>query len=446
MSTTREPTVDRTFLREASVYTAANILNAAIPFLLLPVLTRVLAPAEYGMVAMFQACVAVVGAVAGLGLHGSIRVRYFKETPERMANYTGTCLLILAASGALAALGMAVISPVLAEVTGLSTWLLLLTVVTAIAGFVIRVRLVLFQAGGQALRYALVQLLQTLLNVSLSLWLVLGTDLGGEGRIGGIIIASVSVAIITLAWLWRRGDANLAWRADLAKEAFRFGFPLVPHTLAGIAVVMADRFVLSSTFSLATVGIYFAALQLASPVGILADSLNRAFMPWSFAHMKQGNNLQVVAASYLLMGVLTVAALAWSAMLYAGHVWIVGEAYTPDFTVLTLLVLARCFHGFYLVVAKGVFFAEKTTSLPRISGALGVMYMVAITFAAAPFGATGIAMLNMIHYLLLFLAVWRLGNRLFPQPWLELRAVRREVARILLPAVALRSNPPANNA
>lgn len=41
-------------LRGASVYLTSNILNSAIPFLLLPILTRYLSTEEYGKIAMFQ--------------------------------------------------------------------------------------------------------------------------------------------------------------------------------------------------------------------------------------------------------------------------------------------------------------------------------------------------------------------------------------------------------
>ncbi|EIQ9127591.1 polysaccharide biosynthesis protein, partial [Escherichia coli] len=41
-------------LKISSIYLFSNILNALIPFLLLPILTHNLTPNEYGQVAMFQ--------------------------------------------------------------------------------------------------------------------------------------------------------------------------------------------------------------------------------------------------------------------------------------------------------------------------------------------------------------------------------------------------------
>ena len=42
------------FFRAAASYTVANALNAALPLLMLPVLTRYMNPTDYGLLIMFQ--------------------------------------------------------------------------------------------------------------------------------------------------------------------------------------------------------------------------------------------------------------------------------------------------------------------------------------------------------------------------------------------------------
>ena len=64
-------------VNSTATYTLANVINSAIPFLLLPVLTRVLAPAEYGVVTMFATVVSVLTAFTGLSIHGAVSVRHF---------------------------------------------------------------------------------------------------------------------------------------------------------------------------------------------------------------------------------------------------------------------------------------------------------------------------------------------------------------------------------
>lgn len=54
--------MSRKLFGNAAIYLGANILNAGIPFLLLPILTHVLTPADYGIVAMFSVVVSILGA------------------------------------------------------------------------------------------------------------------------------------------------------------------------------------------------------------------------------------------------------------------------------------------------------------------------------------------------------------------------------------------------
>lgn len=61
----------------SAVYLFSNILNAAIPFALLPILTRYLSPAEYGEVAMFNTLLGALGAFVGLNVVGAAGRKYF---------------------------------------------------------------------------------------------------------------------------------------------------------------------------------------------------------------------------------------------------------------------------------------------------------------------------------------------------------------------------------
>ena len=64
-------------LKISSIYLFSNILNALIPFLLLPILTHNLTPNEYGQVAMFQTLISGVAALTGLNTIGAANRKYF---------------------------------------------------------------------------------------------------------------------------------------------------------------------------------------------------------------------------------------------------------------------------------------------------------------------------------------------------------------------------------
>ncbi|MDP2230729.1 hypothetical protein [Methylotenera sp.] len=67
----------------------ANVLNGVMPFLLLPILTIVFMPEEYGLVTLISAVIAIIGAFTGLSV---LSVKYFdglqvKSSPTPFTAY-----------------------------------------------------------------------------------------------------------------------------------------------------------------------------------------------------------------------------------------------------------------------------------------------------------------------------------------------------------------------
>ena len=54
-------------MRQAGVYTISNVVARAIPFLLLPLLTRYVSPADFGIVAMFFFVALLIEPLVGFG-------------------------------------------------------------------------------------------------------------------------------------------------------------------------------------------------------------------------------------------------------------------------------------------------------------------------------------------------------------------------------------------
>ena len=82
------------------IYAGANALSAGIPFLLLPVLTRALAPAEYGLVVDFFLLATLCTSLAGLGVHGAVSVKWFDRSGRDFPQLVGNALMVAIASTA----------------------------------------------------------------------------------------------------------------------------------------------------------------------------------------------------------------------------------------------------------------------------------------------------------------------------------------------------------
>lgn len=120
-------------LKGASVYLVSNILNAVIPFLLLPVLTRYLSPAEYGQIAMFQTLLAGIGTFIGLNAVGAANRKFYDGDIDEtvLRQFNGSCVHILIVSSLITFIGIYLFQNQLSEFLAIPTsWILAAVVIS----------------------------------------------------------------------------------------------------------------------------------------------------------------------------------------------------------------------------------------------------------------------------------------------------------------------------
>lgn len=407
----------------AAIYLGANILNAGIPFLLLPILTRVLTPADYGTVAMFGIVLSVLGAFTGLSVHGAVGVRYFQMERKELAEYVGTCVGILVASTSVLFLLVAVFGSWLAGVSGVpSDWLLVAVVLSGFQ-FLGNIRLSLWQVSGEAKKYGGFQITQSLLNAAVSLILILMIGMAWEGRVLGQSVAVMMFGIIALWWLLRDGLLRFpgGWRVH-SRDALKFGVPLIPHVIGGLLIVAADRFIIVRLLDVAQAGIYMVALQVGQALGLMTESFNKAYAPWLMKNLSKPTEalrVTIVRGTYCYFVLVFVAAAAFGflAPMFIG--FLVGESFRAAGDIVIYIALGFAFGGCYYMVTNYVFFESKTTVLALITFVSGIVNIPLIFVLVGYNGIIGAGQAFMLTQALSFFGTWWLAHRLHPMPWFK---------------------------
>ena len=411
----------------AAIYTVANVANSAIPFLLLPLLTRVLSPEEYGVVTLFTTLATALTALAGLSVQGAVNVRYFDESIDH-PRYVGTALALLAASSGVLLAVVLLAAPWLSEWTHLSVLWLALAVVTAATQFVIHIRLTMWQVDGKALRYGAFQVGQTALNLTLSL-LLIGLGLGWQGRAMGYVVAVVAFAGLGLATL--QASAQVEWRIDRAylKDALRFGVPLLPHVLGTLFIASSDRLMVASLTSVHEAGIYAAGMQVGMVIAVLADSAVKALGPWLYSNLARADEAtkrRIVRATYLFFLAIAVTAVAFG-LIAPRLLLLVGAEFRSSEAVVMYVALGGAFAGMYLMVVNYIFFARRNGFLSAASLAVGIFNLATSYLLVNRNGAVGAAQAYAASQGILFLLVWLIAAKSHPMPWTT--AFRTPLAR-----------------
>ena len=403
----------------AAIYALANILNGAIPFLLLPILTRVFTPEEYGLVTLISAVIAIMGAFTGLSVHGAVSVKYFDKEINH-PKFVGASLLVLAGSTSVVLLFLLVMADKLSEWIHLPKQWLIIAAIASAAQFVINIRLTMWQVQEKAIQYGFFQVMQTFFNLTLSLALVFWMLMGWEGRAWGIVSATILFAGFAIVTLHK--EKLVHWRRNnqYIKTAMQFGVPLIPHVMGALAISVVNRPMIANFLGAGGLGNYAVGMQLAVIIGMLSHAALNAYLPYLYDSLAKNDRLinkSLVYKTYVLFGFILFVTFLYASVLPLIFQVFVGERFSASLYIAKVAILGYAFEGMYYMIAGLFFHKSKTALLSTITITCGTLG-ICLTYALVKnYGIEGAAWSFVITQAIYFACTWIISMRIVPLPW-----------------------------
>lgn len=424
-------------IRSAVMYGAASGFAAAVPLLLVPLLTRLLTPEDYGRVGMFTVMVQLLATLAGLSVHGAVGMRYFDRETLDFPRYVASCLMIVLVSTLIVIAGVIVFEPLLERYTQLPAKWLILAAVVAGANFITQTQLSIWQSSKQAHKFAVLRAVQAGVDLGASIALVVVVKLAWEGRVGGIAAGMVCAAAISLVTLVRGQWFRLPIDREYIRGALKFGIPLVPHAIGGMLIAVVDRLLITNLLDVGSTGIYVLAIQIGLILNLATDSLNRAASPWLIEHLKDNDRAQdvmIVRLTYLYFALMLVAGVALGLIAPMLLAIFVGEKFQPAASIIIYIAIGQAFAGMYYILSNYVFYAGQTGKLAIVSLSSGIVSAGISYYLLKVLGLRGAAIAFIVAQGMLFLGTWALAHHVRPMPWLA--ALKRRPSGVASPGLA----------
>jgi len=271
---------NQSFLKHALVYGVGGVLLQAASVVLLPLYTRYLAPADYGVLEILNRTgeVVVVLLMAN-GIRGAAFTFYCRAESDQERVRVASTVTLLVWLGILCGLLFAVLcTGFLTRVLGTNDrGLTLLGVAACLAQLLPTMPMALMQARLASAAFIAASALAFVLRVGLIIVGVVWCGWGVAGVLGGTLVASV---ILGVALTFREfGKSGFRVDASLLPAVLRFAWPFLPGGLCGFMLQNGDRFFLLRFSGADVVGVYSLGYKLAFAVGLL--SFLPLFKVWS---------------------------------------------------------------------------------------------------------------------------------------------------------------------
>lgn len=412
--------INTSLFHSTGIYTLTQTINSAIPFLLMPILTRYLTPTDYGIVAMFGVLLSFAAPFTGLSIQGAIARQYYDRDEVDMPRYVSNCILILLSSTLIVGVVFYLLAEPISRISSFPMQWMWAVIIVSAAQFINHINLTLWQVQVKPIPYGIYQIAQTIVNLGFTLWFVVGLGMDWQGRIQAQVIAFGAFAVFGLFLLYHNGWIRLKVNKDYIKNALNFGVPLIPHALSGTIKTMVDRVMITSMVSVASTGLYSVGFQIGMIIGIFEDAFNKAYVPWLYERLKRNQyneKIMIVKLTYAYFVVIICLGLALGIIAPWFLSFFVGSQFAGSGQFVLWISVGFAFDGMYKMVVNYIFYVRKTYILAWVTFSTALVSIVVNYFAIKYLGAIGAAYTYTLIGFITFLLVWLLSSRIYPMPW-----------------------------
>lgn len=295
--------------RHTVVYAAAGQLSKVASFALLRFYTYHLDPGDYGINELLTNAIAVLGYLAGINMTNAMARHYFDSADPRQRRLVVSTTLwsVLGASlllGGLLALGTGPIAEWLADRGGPHAGLqevVLLTLGIVVLQLLKEVCWRYLQTENRSTAFAVSAVAQTVIAVSLQIWLVGYLGRGLRGLFEAVLLSELLTVLGLAAVLLPR--IGLGFDGRLFRQLAAYTLPLVPNGVLQFVLNQGDRFVIKTLRGDADVGLYGFAYKIGQiPNYLLLTPFLMVWYPFIFGVGDEARQKQLVAriSAYLL--------------------------------------------------------------------------------------------------------------------------------------------------
>ncbi|MBI4424330.1 MAG: oligosaccharide flippase family protein, partial [Elusimicrobia bacterium] len=424
--------------RETAVYGLSTVVGRLLNFLLLPLYTHLLAPAEYGVVATAFAYIAFLNVAYQYGMdqaylrfsspdHGGATRESFSTPFWSVAAVSSGASLLLILGAEPLALG-----------AGVPAWAIRLGAAILALDALQALPLAELRRDHRAWYYVGVKIASIAVNVALNVLLLWRWKLGAEGVFWASLAASAASLALLLPVLLAR--LELRFELPLCERMLRFALPYVPAGLASMSVQLIDRPILAAMTNDATVGLYQANHRLGIAMAMAVNMFDAAWRPF---FLERGAR---AGAPELFGRIMTYWVLGASALFLALSAFmpelvrlplpvsgrpLIHPQYWEGLGIVPVILFAYLLNGVYLNFMPQVILPKRSERVAYAT-AIGAAVCVAANLLLIPsLGMTGAAWATLLGYAAMAASLYLFGRRLYPVPY-ELGRLAQIAGALLL--------------
>jgi len=382
-------------------YAFANSIEALVPLLLAPILTRMLDPTGYGIWVLFITYATFMRPIVGLTTQDAIRMRFLDFDQKQLDQFTHTALFVMVVLAIFVSLVTVVFGELIETATKFPEAWLVSIVVAALLYEVFYTVLALQQFHNRRKQFLATQVIQAVLSMA---FIVMFLSAGWDWR--GVVLGRMLGMAIAAAYSLRSLGFTLPTLFKVPERSFyrniaSFGVVYWPAGAVVMVVGTTDKVVAAHYLGVEASAMYGVAALFASAFWMVNYSFVMAWTPWLFRKLKAAatDGLQEVASVSILYFVLaSLAAIVFYFFAVFFAPILLGEAFHTAIPLLQYIMIAIVLQGFFMHNMKFLHYDKRIELMSITSGVtIGLNILLSILWAQS-MGIRGIMLATAVSF------------------------------------------------
>ncbi|SHK17672.1 Membrane protein involved in the export of O-antigen and teichoic acid [Clostridium cavendishii DSM 21758] len=398
-------------------YGFATVLTSVLSFLLVPIYTRFLTPTDFGVIDIVNMFINIISVIIVLGLNSTLSIYYYnaKSIEEFKKSYSNVINFLMIIS--LFAIIIFVFINNQASFNifrNTSKYIINLSFITGVFTALGQFPFYILQFRESSRMYGILSVFKFFCTAVLNIIFIVPMKLGALGMVLSYFIVSTIFLLIGAIISAKYYLLFLNLKDILSMLKISIG--VIPHSIAGWALVFLDRIFLNKYVDMSEIGIYSFAYKIGTLMYILVCAINQA---WSPIFMKTANEKGEEAKKIFNKSnkiyILIVGIINLLICLFAKEITIVmgSVAYINAYKIIPFITISYFFNGLYFMIINSLFYTKKTKYLPVATVTSVIVNAICNSILVPLIGIYGAAVTNVVTYITLFYIVYRLNNKFY---------------------------------
>lgn len=362
---------------------------------MLPIYTRYLSPADYGVMEILELTVDIVSIVTGMGiLQGLFKFYYQVDGEEERKDVVSTIFVMIISFYAVSCTAGVLLSDHIDTLVFRShdyTYFIQISFANLFVSFLVYVPLAYIRTRQLPVLFVIVSAIKLTLQLSLNILLVVFYKMGVLGVLYSTFISSSIVGVGLTIYTFRLTGMRIS--KNVSKKLIRFGYPFIISGFGAFLLTYADRYFLNYYRQLTDVGLYalgykFGFLLMTFPI----QPIFSIWMVQRFELLKKGDYTPIFNRFFLWFMIITTLAVLVISLYSRDVIRIMADrAYWESYKIIPIIVAAYLFQACTDIFNLGIYHSGKTKHIAYGTAYSAIIIITLNFLLIPPFGIYGAA-------------------------------------------------------